>query len=108
MVRPAIRREDGGPRGDVRSDGPAVRLVLLGCPEPPSAIATVHSDRKDGKLAELWRGPLTAAGEVGIFRIPSERADSGSCSAATGGRGEAGHLAKDPRCPLGHHRHGAV
>ena len=38
----------------------------------------------------------------------SERADSGSCSAATGGRGEAGHLAKDPRCPLGHQRHGAV
>ena len=46
------------------------------------------------------------------FRIPpertSERADSGSCSAATGGRGEAGHPAQDPRCPPGHHLHGAV
>ena len=37
----------------------------------------------------------------------SKRADSG-CSAATGGRGEAGHPAQDPRCAPGHHLHGAV
>ncbi len=37
----------------------------------------------------------------------SKRADSG-CSAATGGRGEAGHPAEDPRCPPGHHLHGAI
>jgi hypothetical protein len=37
----------------------------------------------------------------------SNRADSG-CSAAAGGRGEAGHPAQDPRCPPGHRGHGAV
>ena len=37
----------------------------------------------------------------------SNRADS-SCSTATGGRGEAGHPAKDPRCPPGDHLHGAI
>lgn len=31
-----------------------------------------------------------------------------SGSAATGGRGEAGHLAEDPRCPAGYHRDGAT
>jgi hypothetical protein len=34
-------------------------------------------------------------------------ADPG-CSAATGGRGEAGHSAQNPRCPPGHYRYGAV
>ena len=37
----------------------------------------------------------------------SNRADSG-CSAAVGGRGEAGHPAQDPRCAPGHRGHGAV
>ena len=61
-----------------------------------------------------WRnwavGQRTAAGEGWVSESPahSERADSGSCSAATGGRGEAGHPAQDPRCPPGHHLHGAV
>lgn len=36
-----------------------------------------------------------------------ERADSG-CSSATGGRGEAGHPAQDPRRAPSHHCHGAV
>jgi hypothetical protein len=69
-------------------------------------------DRKDRKLAELGEGPRTAAGRKLGCRIPpqrtSERADSGSCSAAVGGRGQAGHPAQDPRCPPGHHRHGAI
>jgi hypothetical protein len=36
----------------------------------------------------------------------SNRADSG-CSAAAGGRGEAGHPAHDPRCAPDHHLYGA-
>ena len=37
----------------------------------------------------------------------SNRADSG-CSAAAGGRGEAGHPAENPRCAPPDHLHGAV
>ena len=63
-----------------------------------------------------WRncgeGRAQRRAKVGFQNRPertSERADSGRCSAATsGGRGEAGHPAEDPRCPLGHHCHGAV
>ena len=44
----------------------------------------MSGDYKDGKLAELWRGPRTAAGEGWVSKsLPartSERADSGSCS----------------------------
>ena len=80
--------------------------------DSPSRIRQCPGDYKDGKLAELWRGPRTAAGEGWVSEsVPertSKRADSGSCSAANGGRGEAGHPAHDPRCPPGDHLDGAV
>ena len=37
----------------------------------------------------------------------SKRADFG-CSSATGGRGEVGHPAENPRCAPGDHFHGAI
>ena len=40
-----------------------------------------------------------------LEKLPAGRR---SCSAATSGRGEAGHPAHDPRCPPDHHLHGPV
>jgi hypothetical protein len=64
-------------------------------------------DDKDCKLAELGRGAAHSGGRRLGFGVPPERDDSGCCSAANC-RGEAGHPAEDPRCPPGHHLHGAV
>ena len=94
-------------------------LKLVGVPigvrrrNPRSNVSQRPRDREDCKLTELGEGPGPASGRDLVFEsLPertTERADSGSCPAATGGgRGEAGHPAKDPWRPPGDQLNGAI
>src|SRR6185295_901880 len=56
--------------------------------------------------AALWSPPGHVLSAISL--IPSPALVSPTDRAATGGRGETGHPAQDPRCSPGHHRHGAV
>ena len=76
-------------------------------------FVTVEETTKDGNWRNCGEGRARRRAEGwGSESLPertTERADSGSCSAATGGgRGEAGNPAEDPRCPPRHQQlHGA-
>jgi hypothetical protein len=99
--------QDGDRQNDRHRDDHDFDGSHTATPVCPRRICLCLRDDKDCKLAELGRGAAHSGGRRLGFGVPPERDDSGSCSAANC-RGEAGHPAEDPRCPPGHHLHGAV